>query len=84
MPVSWFVSQRAAGVLSTVLPQSSEAVHRALQQNLVATMHRLLKVCTHRQNDCIPLNSAFFFTPLQSSNIDVIKQIFSICHRCLI
>ncbi|XP_029699293.1 tetratricopeptide repeat protein 12 isoform X1 [Takifugu rubripes] len=34
---------RAAGVLSTVLPQSSEAVHRALQQNVVGIMHRLLK-----------------------------------------
>lgn len=46
-------------MLSTVLPQSSEAVDRALQQNMVGIMHRLLKVCTHRQTDCILLNSVF-------------------------
>uniref|UniRef100_H3C3R3 Tetratricopeptide repeat domain 12 n=1 Tax=Tetraodon nigroviridis TaxID=99883 RepID=H3C3R3_TETNG len=34
---------RAAGVLSAVLPQSSEAVQHALQQNIVRVMHQLLK-----------------------------------------
>lgn len=40
-----FIWQRATGVLSTVLPQSSEAIQRAIQENVVRTMHRLLKVC---------------------------------------
>ncbi|KAK2847216.1 hypothetical protein Q5P01_010215 [Channa striata] len=34
---------RAAGVLSTVLPQSSEAVQHVIQGNVVRTMRRLLK-----------------------------------------
>lgn len=47
MPVCWFVSQRAAGVLRLVLPQSSEALQHALQQNFVPLMHQLLKVRGH-------------------------------------
>lgn len=31
-----------------------------------------------------PTQKCFFLAPLQLSNIDVIEQIFSICHRCLI
>ncbi|XP_045930581.1 tetratricopeptide repeat protein 12 isoform X3 [Micropterus dolomieu] len=37
------VITRATGVLSTVLPQSSEAVQHVIQGNVVRTMHRLLK-----------------------------------------
>ncbi|XP_029027046.1 tetratricopeptide repeat protein 12 [Betta splendens] len=37
------VITRATGVLSTVLPQSSEAVRRAIQGDVVQTMRRLLK-----------------------------------------
>lgn len=46
-PYAGFASQRAAGVLSAVLPQSSEAVQHALQENAVRIMHQLLKVCVH-------------------------------------
>ncbi|KAG7513873.1 tetratricopeptide repeat protein 12 [Solea senegalensis] len=37
------VITRAIGVLSTVLPQSSEAVERVIQKGVVRTMYRLLK-----------------------------------------
>ncbi|XP_075892175.1 tetratricopeptide repeat protein 12 [Nelusetta ayraudi] len=37
------VVARATRVLSTILPLSSEAIQRAIQENVVRTMHRLLK-----------------------------------------
>lgn len=51
MPTFFFVLQRATGVLSTVLPQSSEAVQHVIQGDVVRTMRRLLKVhnCTYDQ-----------------------------------
>lgn len=44
-PTLLLLWQRAAGVLSNILPQSPEAVERAIQDDVVRTMHRLLKVC---------------------------------------
>lgn len=44
MPTFLFVLQRATGLLSTVLRQSSEAIQHVVQRDVVRAMHRLLKV----------------------------------------
>lgn len=50
MPKFFIVLQRATGVLSTVLPQSSQAVQHVIQREMVKTMCRLLKVVTVNTN----------------------------------
>lgn len=53
------VLQRATGVLSTVLPQSSEAVQHAIQGDVVQTMRRLLKV--HNVHTTVSVNISTLF-----------------------
>lgn len=57
MPTMFFVLQRATGVLSTVLPQSPEAVQHVVQGGVVRLMLPLLKVhiCTYNQ---VSINTA--------------------------
>lgn len=49
MPMFSFVLQRAVGVLSMVLPQSSEAVQHVIQGNVVQILSQLLKVHNYTQ-----------------------------------